>query len=55
MVTTNIIESPAQWAPIAPRFAGCHWQNGRVVPSWAASALLMPGQNFRWILGYWDL
>ena len=54
LATTNIIESPHAGVRIQTRRV-THWQNGKMVIRWMASAFLRTEKNFRKIMGYRDL
>ncbi len=54
LVSTNVIESPHSGVRLRTRRV-CRWRDGKMVPRWAAAALLMTEQNFRRIMGYRDL
>lgn len=52
--TTNIIESPHAGVRIQTRRV-THWQNGRMVIRWLASAFIRTEKRFNKIMGYRDL
>ena len=54
LATTNIIESPHAGVRIQPRRV-THWQNGKRVLRWMASALLRAEKRFKRIMGHKDL
>ena len=54
LATTNIIESPHAGARIQTRRV-THWQNGRMVLRWMASAFLRTEKRFKRIMGHRDL
>ena len=54
LATTNIIESPHAGVRIQTRRV-THWQNGKMVIRWLASALLRTEKRFNKIMGYRDL
>ena len=54
LATTNIIESPHAGVRIQTRRV-THWQNGRMVIRWLASAFIRTEKRFNKIMGYRDL
>jgi putative transposase len=54
LATTNIIESPHAGVRIQTRRV-THWQNGRMVLRWMASAFLRTEKRFKRIMGHRDL
>ena len=54
LATTNIIESPHAGVRIQTRRV-THWQNGRMVLRWMASAFLRTEKRFKRIMGHKDL
>lgn len=54
LATTNIIESPHAGIRIQTRRV-THWQNGKMVLRWMASAFLRTEKRFNKIMGYRDL
>ena len=54
LASTNIVESSNSGLRLRTRRV-CHWQDGKMVLRWAASALLMTEKSFRKIMGYKDL
>ena len=54
LATTNIIESPHAGVRIQTRRV-THWQNGRMVLRWMASAFLRTEKRFNRIMGHRDL
>jgi transposase-like protein len=54
LATTNIIESPHAGVRIQTRRV-THWQNGKMVLRWMASAFLRTEKRFNKIMGYRDL
>jgi transposase-like protein len=54
LATTNIIESPHAGVRIQTRRV-THWQNGKMVLRWMASALLRTEKRFKRIMGHRDL
>lgn len=54
LATTNIIESPHAGVRIQTRRV-THWQNGRMVLRWIASAFLRTEKRFKRIMGHRDL
>ena len=54
LATTNIIESPHAGVRIQTRRV-THWQNGKMVLRWMASAFLRTGKRFNRIMGHRDL
>lgn len=54
LATTNIIESPHAGVRIQTRRV-THWQNGKMVIRWLASALIRTEKRFNKIMGYRDL
>ena len=54
LATTNIIESPHTGVRIQTRRV-THWQNGRMVLRWMASAFLRTEKRFKRIMGHRDL
>jgi transposase-like protein len=54
LATTNIIESPHAGVRIQTRRA-THWQNGKMVLHWMASAFLRTEKHFNRIMGHKDL
>lgn len=54
LATTNIIESPHAGVRIQTRRV-THWQNGKMVLRWMASAFLRTEKRFRKIMGHKDL
>lgn len=54
LATTNIIESPHAGVRIQTRRV-THWQNGKMVLRWMASALLRTEKRFNRIMGHRDL
>jgi len=54
LATTNLIESPHSGLRIRTRRV-THWQNGRMVRRWMASAFLRTEKHFKKIMGYRDL
>jgi len=52
--TTNIIESPHAGVRIQTRRV-THWQNGKMVIRWLASAFIRTEKKFNKIMGYRDL
>jgi len=51
---SNIIESPHAGARIQTRRV-THWQNGKMVIRWLASAFIRTEKRFNQIMGYRDL
>ena len=54
LATTNIIESPHAGVRIQTRRV-THWQNGKMVIRWLASAFIRTEKRFNKIMGYRDL
>ncbi len=54
LATTNIIESPHSGVRIQTRRV-THWQNGKMVLRWMASAFIRTEKRFNKIMGYRDL
>ncbi len=54
LATTNIIESPHAGVRIQTRRV-THWQNGKMVIRWLASAFIRTEKSFNKIMGYRDL
>ena len=54
LATTNIIESPHAGVRIQTRRV-THWQNGKMVLRWMASAFLRTEKHFKRIMGHTDL
>ena len=54
LATTNIIESPHVGVRIRTRRV-THWQNGKMVLRWMASAFLRTEKRFKRIMGHRDL
>ena len=54
LATTNIIESPHPGVRIQTRRV-THWQNGKMVLRWMASAFLRTEKHFKRIMGHKDL
>lgn len=54
LATTNIIESPHAGVRIQTRRV-THWQNGKMVLRWMASAFLRTEKHFKRIMGHKDL
>ena len=54
LATTNIIESPHAGVRIQTRRV-THWQNGKMVIRWMASAFIRTEKRFNKIMGYRDL
>jgi transposase-like protein len=54
LATTNIIESPHAGVRIQTRRV-THWQNGKMVIRWLASAFIRTEKRFNKIMGYGDL
>jgi transposase-like protein len=54
LATTNIIESPHAGVRIQTRRV-THWQNGKMVLRWLASAFIRTEEKFNKIMGYRDL
>jgi transposase-like protein len=54
LATTNIIESPHAGVRIRTRRV-THWQNGKMVIRWLASAFIRTEKRFNKIMGYRDL
>ena len=54
LATTNIIESPHAGVRIQTRRV-THWQNGKMVLRWMASAFIRTEKRFNKIMGYRDL
>lgn len=54
LATTNIIESPHAGVRIQTRRVA-HWQNGKMVLRWMASAFLRTEKRFNRIMGHKDL
>ena len=54
LATTNIIESPHAGVRIQTRRV-THWQNGKMVIRWMASAFIRTEKRFNNIMGYRDL
>jgi transposase-like protein len=54
LATTNIIESPHAGVRIQTRRV-THWQNGKMVLRWMASAFLRTEKRFKRIMGHRDL
>jgi hypothetical protein len=54
LATTNIIESPHAGVHIQTRRV-THWQNGKMVLRWMASAFLRTEKRFKRIMGHKDL
>jgi putative transposase len=54
LATTNIIESPHAGVRIQTRRV-THWQNGKMVLRWMASAFLRTEKRFKRIMGHQDL
>ncbi len=54
LATTNIIESPHAGVRIQTRRV-THWQNGKMVIRWLASAFIRTEKRFNKIMGYLDL
>ena len=54
LATTNIIESPHAGVRIQTRRV-THWQNGKMVIRWLASAFIRTEKKFNKIMGYRDL
>ena len=52
--TTNVIESPHAGVRIQTRRV-THWQNGKMVLRWMASAFLRTEKRFNRIMGHRDL
>jgi transposase-like protein len=54
LATTNIIESPHAGVRIQTRRV-THWQNGKMVIRWLASAFIRTEKRFNKVMGYRDL